>query len=113
MRQQDMMDLWLTSWRASLAMTTASLDTLLTMQKSLISLSSITLNDGWDSRDENYMREAFQMAADANVRRWSDAADVLQGLPGWMQVMQALPGTAMTDLFDKANRAGRGGNGAP
>jgi hypothetical protein len=108
MDKQDMMDLWLTSWRASLAMTTASLDTMLTFQKSLASLSSITLNDGWDSKDENFLREAFQRAADSNVRRWSDVADVVQGLPSWMQTMHALPGTTLTDLFDKAQRTARG-----
>jgi hypothetical protein len=62
MGKQDMMDLWMTSWRAYTAMSVASLDTLLTMQKSLMNLSSITLSDGWDSQDENYMREAFQCA---------------------------------------------------
>jgi hypothetical protein len=108
MGHQDMMDFWLTSWRASLAMTTASLDTMLTFQKSMMSLSSITLNDGWDSHDENYMREAFQRAADSNVRRWSDAAEIIQGMPSWVQSMNALPGTTLTDMFDKANRAARG-----
>lgn len=107
MGKQDMMDLWMTSWRAYTAMSVASLDSLLTMQKSLMNLSSITLSDGWDSQDENYMREAFQRAADANVRRWSDTAEMLKGMPGWMQTMNALPGTTLTDMFDKAQR-GRG-----
>ncbi|MDP1554369.1 MAG: hypothetical protein Q8S09_05880 [Hyphomonas sp.] len=107
MGKQEMMELWLNSWRAYTTMTAASLDTLLTMQKSLMNLSSITLSDGFDGTDENYMREAFQRAADANVRRWSDTAGMLKGMPSWMQTMNAMPGTALTNLFDKAQR-GRG-----
>ena len=99
-----MMDLWLNSWRTYTAVTAASLDTLLTMQKSMMSLSSVTLSDGFDAKDENYMREAFQRAADANVRRWSDTADMLKGMPGWMQTMNRVPGTTLTDMFDKAKR---------
>ncbi len=101
---REMMDLWLNSWRTYTAVTAASLDTLLTMQKSMMSLSSITLSDGFDAKDENYMREAFQRAADANVRRWSDTADMLKGMPGWMQTMNRMPGTTLTDMFDKAKR---------
>ncbi len=105
MGKQEMMELWLNSWRAYTAMTAASLDSLLTMQKSMMSLSSITLSDGFDGTDENYMREAFQRAADANVRRWSDTADVLKGMPGWVQTMNSMPGTTLVDMFDKAKRA--------
>jgi hypothetical protein len=104
MGKREMMDLWLNSWRTYTAMTAASLDTLLTMQKSMMNLSSITLSDGWDSKDENYMREAFQRAADSNVRRWSDTADMLKGMPSWMQTMNRMPGTTLTDMFDKAKR---------
>lgn len=104
MGNKDMMDFWLNSWRTSLAMTAASLDTMLTMQKSLMDFSSITLADGFDGADENLMRDAFQRTADANVRRWSDAADMIQGLPSWMQTMNSMPGTTLTDLFDKARR---------
>ena len=107
MGKQDMMDFWMSSWRTYTAMTAASLDTLLTMQKSMASLSSITLSDGFDGKDENYMREAFQRAADANVRRWSDTADVLKGMPTWVQKMNSVPGTTLVNLFDKAQR-GRG-----
>jgi len=99
-----MMDLWLNSWRTYTAVTAASLDTLLTMQKSMMSLSSKTLSDGFDAKDENYMREAFQRAADTNVRRWSDTAEMLKGMPGWMQTMNRMPGTTLTDMFDKAKR---------
>ena len=53
------------------------------------------------------MREAFQRAADANVRRWSDTADMLKGMPGWMQKINSVPGTTLVNLFDKAQR-GRG-----
>ncbi|MEQ9504636.1 MAG: hypothetical protein RLO80_00095 [Hyphomonas sp.] len=105
MGKRDMMDFWMNSWRAYTAMTAASLDQLLTMQKSMMSLSSITLSDGFDGTDENYMREAFQRSADANVRRWSDAAEMIQGLPGWVQTMNSMPGTTLTDMFDKAHRA--------
>ncbi len=105
MGKREMMDLWLNSWRTYTAMTAASLDTLLTMQKSMMNLSSITLSDGFDGKDENYMREAFQRAADANVRRWSDTADMLKGMPSWMQTMNRMPGTTLTDMFDKAKRA--------
>jgi hypothetical protein len=107
MGKQDMMDFWMNSWRTYTAMTAASLDTMLTMQKSLMNLSSITLSDGWDSQDENYMREAFQRAADANVRRWSDTADMLKGMPSWVQKMNSVPGTTLVNLFDMAQR-GRG-----
>lgn len=107
MGKQDMMDFWLNSWRTYTTLTAASLDTLLTMQKGMMSLSSITLSDGFDGADENYMREAFQRAADANVRRWSDTADMLKGMPDWVQKMNSVPGTTLVDLFDKAQR-GRG-----
>ena len=104
MGKQEMMELWLNSWRAYTAMTAASLDTLLTMQKSMMNLSSITLSDGFDGTDENYMREAFQRAADANVRRWSDTADMLKDMPAWVQNMNSMPGTTLVDMFDKAQR---------
>lgn len=107
MGKQDMMDFWLNSWRTYTTLTVASLDTLLTMQKGMMSLSSITLSDGFDGADENYMREAFQRAADANVRRWSDTADMLKGMPSWVQKMNSVPGTTLVDMFDKAQR-GRG-----
>jgi len=106
MGKQDMMDFWMNSWRTYTAITAASLDALLTMQKGMISLSSITLSDGFDGADENYLREAFQRAADSNVRRWSDTNDIIQGLPAWVQTMHAMPGTALTDMFDKAQRGG-------
>ncbi len=104
MGKLDMMDFWMNSWRTYSTMTAASLEALLTMQKGMISLSQITLSDGFDGTDENFMREAFQRAADANVRRWSNTADMLQGLPSWVQTMHTMPSTALTDLFDKAQR---------
>lgn len=99
-----MFDLWLAPWRASLAMTSASLDTMLTFQKSMMSFSAITLSDGFDGTDENYMREAFQLAADANVRRWADTANVLQAMPDWYHQVANGPGAALTDMFDTARR---------
>lgn len=100
-----MLDFWLAPWRASLALTSASLDTVLAMQKSMMSFSAITLADGFDGTDETYMRQAFQLAADANVRRWSDAAGVLQAMPDWYHEVTSAPGAALTDMFDKARRS--------
>ena len=99
-----MFDLWLAPWRASLALTSASLDSMLTMQKSMMSFSAITLADGFDGTDENYLREAFQLTADANVRRWSDTADMLQAMPDWYHRAASAPGSALTDMFDRARR---------
>ena len=99
-----MIDFWLTPWRASLAMTAASLDTCVAFQKSLMHFSAITPADGFDARDQDHMREAFQMAADANVRRWADMAGLLQGLPDWYQDLSNAPGTALTDMFDRMRR---------
>lgn len=99
-----MLELWLNPWRASLALTAAMLDNYLAMQKGLMNLSTITLSDGFDRADENAMREAFQRAADTNVRRWSDAAETLQKLPTWYHTAQRLPGNTLTDYFDTAQR---------
>ncbi|ABI77073.1 hypothetical protein HNE_2993 [Hyphomonas neptunium ATCC 15444] len=105
MDTKQMFDFWLAPWRASLALTSASLDTMLTMQKSMMSLSSITLDDGFDGADENLMRQAFQLTADANVRRWADTAGVLQAMPDWYHQVANGPGAALTDMFDKARRS--------
>lgn len=99
-----MLNLWLAPWRASLALTSASLDTMLAMQKSAMSFSAISLSDGFDSTDETYLRETFHLAADANLRRWSEAAGMLQAMPEWYQKAASGPGSALTDLFDKARR---------
>jgi hypothetical protein len=29
---------------------------------------------------------------------------MLKGMPGWMQTMNRMPGTTLTDMFDKAKR---------
>ncbi len=71
----------------------------------MMSFSSITLSDGFDGADENYMCQAFQLTADANVRRWADAANVLQAMPEWYQQVTNGPGSALTDMFDKARRS--------
>lgn len=105
MDTKQMFDFWLAPWRASLALTSASLDTMLTMQKSMMSLSAITLDDGFDGADENLMRQAFQLTADANVRRWADTAGVLQAMPDWYHQVANGPGAALTDMFDKARRS--------
>lgn len=104
MDRKTMFDFWIAPWRASLAMTSASLDTMLAVQKSMMSFASIDLSNGFDGTDETYLREAFQLAADANVRRWSDMAGMLQAMPDWYQQMATTPGTMLTDMFDKARR---------
>ena len=104
MGKQDMMDFWLNSWRNYTTITAASLQALLNMQKGVMSFSQITLSDGFDDKDGNFMREAFHRAADANVRRWADTADLLKGMPSWVQTMHTLPSSTLTDLFDKAQR---------
>lgn len=104
MDRKLMFDLWMAPWKASLALTTASLDSMLTLQKSMMRFSSINLSDGFTQTDETYMREAFQLAADANIRRWSDTAGMLQAMPDWYHTMNNTPGSMLTDMFDKARR---------
>lgn len=99
-----MFDLWMTPWRTGLAMTSASLEAFLALQKGLLRLSSITLADGFDGQDEDHLRQAFQMAADANVRRWADTAGIVQGLPDWYHEVANGPGSALTDMFDRLRR---------
>ncbi|MFN7054385.1 hypothetical protein [Hyphomonas sp.] len=104
MDRKAMFDLWISPWKASLALTAASLDTMLTMQKSMMSFASIDLSNGFDGADENYLREAFQLTADANIRRWADAAGMIQAMPDWYHHMANRPGAMLTDLFDQARR---------
>lgn len=96
-----MMDYWLTPWRASLTLTAAALETTLVMQKSLASVAGF---GSTDQLDANRLREAFHAAADVNLRRWGDTAEMIQNLPTWMRDMTSMPGDLMTDWFDLARR---------
>ena len=95
------MENWLTPWRATLSMTAALLETTLVMQKSIAGLTGI---GGFEQLDENRLRDAFHAAADVNLRRWGDTAEMLQSLPNWYHEMGRLPGDLMTDWFDAAQR---------
>ncbi|MCA8900683.1 MAG: hypothetical protein KDA53_05475 [Hyphomonas sp.] len=96
-----MMDFWMTPWRASLTLTAAALETTLVVQKSLASVAGF---GGTDRLDENRLRDAFHAAADVNLRRWGDTAEMIQNLPTWMRDMTSMPGDLMTDWFDHARR---------
>ena len=98
------MEFWLTPWRATLTVAAATLETALVMQKSMAGLVGI---GGIDSMDENRLRDAFHAAADVNLRRWGDTAEMLQNLPSWYHDMGRMPGDIMTDWFDAAHRGSR------
>lgn len=90
-----MMDHWLTPWRTALALQAAYLETLLSLQKSMVGLNPAL------PADAEKMRDAFRAAADANVRRWTGAADALKSLPNMYHAPFTYPGTMMTDAFDR------------
>ncbi len=96
------MEFWLMPWRATLSLTAATLETTLVMQKSLATLSGV---GGFEPLDENRLRDAFHAAADVNLRRWGDAADMLQNLPSWYRDLGRMPGDLMTDWFDAHHRS--------
>ncbi len=96
-----MTNLWMTPWRTALSMTAAALETSLMMQKSLSGMSPLSSNQ---ATNENKMRDAFHAAADVNLRRWGDTAEMLQNLPSWYRDMGSMPGNVMTDWFDAARR---------
>lgn len=95
------MEYWLTPWRASLTLAAATLETALVVQKSLAGLVGI---GAFDEADENRLRDAFHAAADVNLRRWGDTAEMLQNLPGWYRDLGRMPGDLMTDWFDAHHR---------
>ncbi len=99
-----MVDYWLMPWRTSLAFTAAALDTALALQKSYISIAQLSRDGDFDGQR---LREAFQLAADANIRRWAETAGMLQGLPAWYREAAKGPGGTLTDLFDRAQRRAR------
>lgn len=56
--------------------------------------------------DEEMMRDGFHRLADANLRGWSFAADLLQAMPSWTMWPMRVPGSVMTDWFDQVRRTG-------
>ncbi|MEE2920974.1 MAG: hypothetical protein VYC38_04355 [Pseudomonadota bacterium] len=96
-----MLDFWLTPWRASLTMTAATLETLIAAQKSVSILAPMGVAS---PMTEDKLRDAFQIAADVNLRRWEDTAGALQRLPNWLHEMHAMPGNVVTDWFDATRR---------
>ena len=56
--------------------------------------------------DEEMMRDGFHAIADANLRAWGYAADMLKAMPNWTSWPVKVPGTVMTDLFDQIRRNG-------
>lgn len=55
--------------------------------------------------DEAQMRDAFHALADANLRGWETAAQMLQEMPNWMFWGMRVPGPMLTDWFDRMKRA--------
>lgn len=97
-----MFELWMTPWRAALSATASTLETMIAAQKSM----SIMAPGGMAAPvTENRLRDAFQIAADVNLRRWEDTAGALNNLPDWFQDMYSTPGNVMTDWFDTARRS--------
>jgi hypothetical protein len=101
MGMTSMYEFWLASLRAQLAMNAAALDTAAAFQRSYVNF--LRAASGQEP-DEDSMRDAFRLTADANVRRWADTANVLQTMPDWYQNFSRLPGGALTDFFDRARR---------
>lgn len=56
--------------------------------------------------NEDMMRDGFHGLADANLRAWEQAADMLKAMPSWTNWPAKVPGTMMTDFFDKMRRGG-------
>ena len=100
-RDTGLMEYWLMPWRATLSVAAATLETTLVMQKSLAGLTGMS---GFEPLDENRLRDAFHSAADVNLRRWGDTAEMLQNLPSWYRDLGRMPGDLMTDWFDAHHR---------
>lgn len=56
--------------------------------------------------DQEQMRDAFHRLADANLRSWELTANSLQAMPNWMFWPTRMPGSVMTDFFDRIRRVG-------
>lgn len=97
-----MINQMLAPWRSSLSLTTAALETMLAAQKNMLGASA-SMNMA--RMDENRMREMFHSAADANLRRWEKVAENLSNVPDVYHQMSRVPGSMLTDFFDKAQRA--------
>ncbi|MEZ5947194.1 MAG: hypothetical protein R3C04_10160 [Hyphomonas sp.] len=95
------MDLWMAPWRTALTITAATLETTLVMQKSMMGVAGF---GGTEPLNENRLRDAFHAAADVNLRRWGDTAEMIQSLPSWMHDFTSMPGDVLTDWFDAARR---------
>ncbi|MEO0465051.1 MAG: hypothetical protein AAF216_00800 [Pseudomonadota bacterium] len=55
--------------------------------------------------DEELLRERFHKLSDSNLRNWEYAAELLQALPAWAAWPTKVPGSVMTDVFDRMRRA--------
>lgn len=56
--------------------------------------------------DQEQMRDAFHRLADANLRSWELTANALQAMPNWVFWPTRMPGSVMTDFFDRIRRVG-------
>lgn len=99
-----MFDMMFSPWRSSLTMTTAALEAMLTAQKKMLGAGNFT---NMASMDETRMREMFHSAAGANLSRWEKVAENLSNVPDVYHDMTRLPGSMLTDFFDKAQRAAK------
>lgn len=54
--------------------------------------------------DAEQMREAFHHAADLNLRLWEHTANVLSAMPMWSHAPMRVPGTVLTDWFDRMRK---------
>ncbi len=64
-----------------------------------------TLSNILPGMSEDRMREVFHQMANANLRGWEQAANMLQAMPEWMRWPHKAPGSLMTEWFDQLNRA--------
>lgn len=67
--------------------------------------SEQTISSFLPGMSEDRMREVFHQMANANLRGWEQAANMLQATPEWMRWPHKAPGSMMTEWFDQLNRA--------
>lgn len=67
--------------------------------------SDQTMSTFLPGMSEDRMREMFHQMAGANLRRWEQAANMLQATPEWMRWPHKAPGSMMTEWFDQLNRS--------
>lgn len=99
-----MIEQMLAPWRSSLSLTAATLETMLEAQKNMLGTTNLM---GLPAMDENQMREVFHTAANAHLRRWEEIAENLSNVPDVYHHMARVPGSMLTDFFDKAQRSFR------